>query len=177
MENSIQLSAAEKFFRSIVQKYNHEKYWRYRSIVVDPDKGSKLGDLFRLYYIKRADAFHNASMGTHRNFGASFAEPPQLPHGLNGIIVSHNAVIGKGCILFHQVTIGEGHGGAPAIGDNVLIGAGAKIIGAIHVGNNVKIGAGCVVVQDVPDNATVVMGSNRILQNRGRLSGGIYGDV
>lgn len=143
MENSIQLSAAEKFFRSIVQKYNHEKYWRYRSIVIDPDKGSKLGDLFRLYYIKRADAFHNASMGTHRNFGASFAEPPQLPHWLNGIIVSHNAVIGKGCILFHQVTIG----------------------------------AGCVVVQDVPDNATVVMGSNRILQNREGLSGGVYGDV
>lgn len=49
MENSIQLSAVEKFFRSIVQKYNHERYWRFRSIVVDPNRGSKIGDLCRLY--------------------------------------------------------------------------------------------------------------------------------
>ena len=95
MGNSVELSPLEAFFRSIIQKYNHKKYWKYRSIVVDPSRGSKIGDLFRLYYIKRADTFHNASMGTHRNFGASFAEAPQLPHGLNGIIVSHNAVIGS----------------------------------------------------------------------------------
>lgn len=161
--NNIELTAVERIFRSFVQRYNHEKYWNYRSIVVDPDRGSKIGDLFRLYYIKRADAFNNASMGTHRNFGAVFAEPPQLPHGLNGIIVSHNAVIGKNCTIFHQLTIGEGHKGAPTIGNNVLIGAGAKIIGGISIGNNVKIGAGCVVAQDLPDDATVVMGANRIL--------------
>lgn len=163
MENSIQLSAAEKFFRSIVQKYNHEKYWRYRSIVVDPDKGSKLGDLFRLYYIKRADAFHNASMGTPRNFGASFAEPPQLPHGLNGIIVSHNAVIGKDCRIYHQVTIGEGHDGAPKIGDHVVIGAGTKIVGNITVGDYAKIGVGCVISQDIPSHALVLAGEPSIL--------------
>lgn len=156
MENSIQLSAAEKFFRSIVQRYNHKKYWRYRSIVVDPSKGSKIGDLYRLYYIKRADAFNNASMGTHRNFGASFAEPPQLPHGLNGIIVSHNAVIGKGCRIYHQVTIGEGHDGAPEIGDHVVIGAGTKIVGKVTVGNYARIGAGCVITQDIPEHALVL---------------------
>lgn len=88
---------------------------------------------------------------------------PNLPHGLNGIIVSHNAVIGANCTIFHQVTIGEGKGGAPTIGDNVLIGAGAKIIGNVHIGNNVKIGAGCIVACDVPDGATVVMGHPRIL--------------
>ena len=47
--------------------------------------------------------------------------------------------------------------GAPVIGDNVYIGAGAKIIGGVRIGNNVRIGAGCVVVEDVPDNCTVVM--------------------
>ena len=98
-------------------------------------------------------------------YGATFQDIPRFPHGLYGIIVSHNAIIGKNCTIFHQVTIGEGHGGAPTIGNNVLIGAGAKIIGKIKVGNNVKIGAGCVVVDDVPDGATLVMQKARIILN------------
>lgn len=49
------------------------------------------------------------------------------------------------------------------IGDNVFIGAGAKIIGKVKIGNNVKIGAGCIVVTDVPDNAVVVMNKPRII--------------
>ena len=163
MENSIQLSAVEKFFRSIVQKYNHERYWRFRSIVVDPNRGSKIGDLCRLYYIKRTDAFNNASMGTHRNFGAFFAEPPQLPHGLNGIIVSHNAVIGKDCRIYHQVTIGEGRDGAPQIGDHVVIGAGTKIVGKVTVGSYARIGAGCVITQDIPEHALVLAGAPSII--------------
>lgn len=80
---------------------------------------------------------------------------PNFPHGLYGIIVSHNAVIGKNVTIYHQVTIGEGKDGAPIIGDGVLIGAGAKIIGKVHVGNRAKIGAGCVVNKDIPENAVV----------------------
>ncbi len=163
MNRDVKLTRTEERMRSLIQRYNHKKYWKYRAVVVDPQKGSRLGDLFRLFYIKRADAFNNASMGTHRSFGAAFAEPPHLPHGLNGIIVSHNAVIGRGCTIFHQVTIGEGNGGAPIIGDNVLIGAGARIIGGIRIGSNVRIGAGCVVIKDVPDGATVVCGENRMI--------------
>lgn len=159
----VKLSPVERVMRSVVQRYDHEKYWRYRAIVTDPAKGSKLGDLFRLFYIKRADAFNNASMGTHRNCGARFASAPRLPHGLNGIIVSHNAVIGENCTIFHQVTIGEGRGGAPVIGNNVLIGAGAKIIGGIQIGDNVRIGAGCVVMQDVPDNTTVLPAAPQLI--------------
>lgn len=164
--SDIKLSRTERLLRSMVQRYNHEKYWRYRAIVVDPNRGSRLGDLFRLYYIKRADAFNCASIGTHRNFGASFATAPQLPHGLNGIVISHNVVIGKNCRIFHQVTIGEGRGGAPVIGDNVLIGAGAKLIGGIRIGNNVRIGAGCVVMEDIPDNVTVLPPENRLIQRK-----------
>lgn len=158
----IKMLRLEMIMRSMIQHYNHKRYWKYRKIVVDPTRGSKIGDFYRLWYIKRADAFNNASMGTHRNFGADFAGPPQLPHGLNGIIISHNAVIGYDCKIFHQVTIGEGRGGAPKIGNHVLIGAGAKIIGGIHIGNNVKIAAGCVVMQDITDNAVVLPGELRI---------------
>jgi len=161
--NNVKLSLTERFLRTLVQRYDERKYWKYREIVVDPQKGTKLGDMIRLFYIKRADAFNNASMGTHRNFGAVFASPPHLPHGLNGIIVSHNAVIGKNCWIYHQVTIGEGKDGAPHIGDNVMIGAGAKIIGNINIGNNVKVGAGCIVTKDVPDGAVVVMEAPRML--------------
>lgn len=159
----VQLSPLENLLRGLVQRYNHEKYWRCRQIVVNPSQGNKLGDLWRLFYIKRADAFNNASMGTHRGCGASFATPPVLPHGLNGIIVSHNAVIGKNCRIYHQVTIGEGKGGAPTIGDNVIIGAGAKIVGNITVGDGARIGAGCIVAQDIPAGATVVMEKPRII--------------
>ena len=154
--NDIKLSPIERITRNVLQHYNHEKYWHYRSIVVDPMRGSKLGDMFRLFYIKRSDAFNNASMGTHRNLGAQFAEPPQLPHGLNGIIVSHNAKIGEDCRIYHQVTIGEGHGGAPVIGDHVVIGAGAKIIGKITIGDYVKIAPGCIIMQDIPDHSLVL---------------------
>lgn len=167
----VKLSKTERIMQSVIQHYNHDKYWKYRAIVVDPNRGSKIGDLYRLWYIKRADAFNNASMGTHRNFGAAFTVAPQLPHGLNGIIVSHNAVIGRDCRIFHQVTIGEGRGGAPTIGDHVLIGAGSKIIGGIHIGSHVKIAAGCVVMQDIPDGAVVLPGDISIkLKNAGEIN-------
>lgn len=85
-----------------------------------------------------------------------FVPPPLLPHGLNGIIISEKARIGSNVIIFQQVTIGGNEQGAPAIGDNCMIGAGAKIIGKVRIGSNVKIGANAVVVSDIPDNATAV---------------------
>jgi serine O-acetyltransferase len=80
-----------------------------------------------------------------------------LPHGLNGIVISHKAVIGSHATIFHQVTIGGRNGlGEPVIGDRAYIGVGSKILGPVLIGNDVNIGAMSVVVKDVPDNATVV---------------------
>ena len=79
---------------------------------------------------------------------AEFAEMPTLPHGLSGIYISASARLGQGCVT---------------LGDNVYIGAGAKIIGNVHIGNNVRIGANCVVTTDIPDNATVVLEKPRII--------------
>ena len=158
MSEEIKLSRSEQFVRSHIQHYDEKKYWSRRETVISGSKNpfSKFTNTLRLLYIKRCDAFNNASLGTHIGFGAKFDSIPKLPHGLYGIIVSHNAVIGKNCTIFHQVTIGEGKGGAPVIGDNVLIGAGAKIIGNVHVGNNVKIGVNAVIVHDIPEGAVVV---------------------
>lgn len=87
---------------------------------------------------------------------------PIFPHGINGVFIAQEAVVGEGCVIFQHVTIGsntllDSKGqGAPVIGNNVYIGAGAKIIGKVVVGDNCRIGANCVVTKDVPENTTVV---------------------
>ena len=147
-----------------VQHYNPDKYWKRREIVVDPhNKTPKLIKLWYLYYIKKCDAFNNASLGTDINQGAVFVSRPELPHGLNGIIVHLKAQIGKNAVIWQQVTIASYGGGTPTIGDNCKIGAGAKILGGVTIGNNVFIGANTVVTKDVPDNAVVVGASQRII--------------
>lgn len=83
-----------------------------------------------------------------------------MPHGLNGIIVGNDAQIGTGVIIYHQVTIA---GGNVVIGNNVELGAGAKILPNVRIGNNVHVGANCIVVEDIPDNATVVLQKPRII--------------
>lgn len=78
-----------------------------------------------------------------------------IQHGFATIIAPKS--IGKNCWINQCVTIGYTNAtDCPTIGDNVSIGAGAKVLGKCIVGNNVKIGANCVVVKNVPNNATVV---------------------
>ena len=95
-----------------------------------------------------------------------------FPHGICGIFISGSAKIGEECIIFQQVTIGSvnlpgsSNNGAPVIGDNVYIGAGAKIIGNVRVGNNCRIGANAVVFKDIPDNCTVVCESPRVIPTK-----------
>ena len=83
-----------------------------------------------------------------------------MPHGPNGIIIGHDAKIGKNVSIHQQVTIE--HGGV-VIGDNVLLGAGCKVLGGVHIGNNAKVGANAVVIEDIPDNATCVLTRPRII--------------
>ena len=156
-----------KKIMGIVQHYDPDKYWKRRKIVVDKDnKTPTLIKLYYLYYIKRCDAFNNASLGTDLNQGAVFETPPELAHGLNGIIVHMKAHVGANAVIWQQVTIGSSGGGTPWIGDNCKIGAGAKILGGVHLGNNVTIGANTVVTKDVPDNTTVVGASMRFIEHK-----------
>jgi serine O-acetyltransferase len=87
--------------------------------------------------------------------GAEIGEGTFFVHG-NGIVIGAGARIGERCGIFHQVTFGWANGGWPTIGDDVLIGAGAKLIGGITVGDRAAIGSNAVVVKDVPPGATVV---------------------
>lgn len=88
-----------------------------------------------------------------------------LPHP-NGIVVHPDAEIGPNCILFQQVTIGEGgrKPGCPKIGGHVDIGAGAKVLGGIVIGDHARIGANAVVLCDVPAGAAAVGVPARIVR-------------
>jgi serine O-acetyltransferase len=113
-------------------------------------------------------------------WNATFLSIPCLPHGTKGIFVSGDATIGKNSVIFQQVTIGsntlsDSKGtGAPTLGDNCYIGAGAKIIGKVTVGNNVRIAANAVVYKDVPDNSIVFSTEQRIVTKTTPLDNRFY---
>ena len=79
-------------------------------------------------------------------------------HHFGGIIIHSETVIGEGCTLYHGVTLGDrgGWGGAPRIGNHVMIGAGAKILGEVTVGDDCRIGANAVVTTSVPPRCLAV---------------------
>ena len=144
-----------------VSGYNHEKYWRRRSVVVNPHNGvNRLLKLYYLFWIKRIDYKHHCSFGTSYNTGGQFVTPPLLPHGPNGIIVGGDAKIGANVTLYHQVTIPAG---GVRIGDNTTFFPGAKVLEGVKIGSGCRIGANVVVCEDVPDGATVVPQKARII--------------
>jgi serine O-acetyltransferase len=90
-------------------------------------------------------------IGRSADFGPGFV----LIHS-QGVVINTGVRGGSNVLIEHQVTIGAEKQQAPVLGDDVFIGAGAKILGAVRIGNHVKIGANAVVTKDVPDGATVV---------------------
>ena len=90
---------------------------------------------------------------------AQIGEKFFIDHGM-GVVIGETTVIGDNCHLYQGVTLGgtstkraKRH---PTLGEGVVVGAGAKIIGAVNIGDGAKIGAGSVVVTNVPPNATVI---------------------
>lgn len=82
-----------------------------------------------------------------------------IDHG-EGLVIGATTIIGDDCLLYQQVTLGgtgkdkgKRH---PTLGNNVVVGAGAKILGNINIGDKVRVGAGSVVIHDVPEHSTVV---------------------
>lgn len=99
--------------------------------------------------------------------GATIGKGLFIDHG-NGVIIGETAIIGDNVTLYQGVTLGgtgKEHGKRhPTIGDNVMISAGAKILGSFTVGENSKIGAGSVVLSEVPPNSTVVGVPGRVVK-------------
>ena len=102
--------------------------------------------------------------------GATIGKNLFIDHGM-GVVIGETAVIGDNCTLYQNVTLGgtgkdtgKRH---PTLGDNVLVGAGAKVLGPFTIGNNVRIAAGAVVLDAVPDNATAVGVPARVVRING----------
>ena len=94
-----------------------------------------------------------------------------IDHGM-GVVIGETTEIGENVTLYQGVTLGgtgkETGKRHPTIGNNVVIGAGAKILGNIRIGNNVKIGANSVVIKDVPDDSTVVGVPGIVVRQKGK---------
>ncbi|MER2490569.1 serine O-acetyltransferase [Catenovulum sediminis] len=91
--------------------------------------------------------------------GATIGRRFFIDHGM-GVVIGETAEIGDDCTLYHGVTLGGTSWNAgkrhPTLGNGVVVGAGAKVLGPIYVGENAKVGSNSVVVKDVPEGATVV---------------------
>ena len=102
--------------------------------------------------------------------GAKIGRGVFIDHGM-GVVIGETSEIGNRCLLYQGVTLGgtgkdfgKRH---PTLEDNVVVGAGAKILGAIHIGTNTRIGAGSVVVKNVESNSTVVGIPGRVVHQSG----------
>lgn len=102
--------------------------------------------------------------------GATIGKGLFIDHG-NGVIIGETTIIGDNCTLYQGVTLGgtgKEHGKRhPTLGNNVMVSAGAKVLGSFKIGDNSKIGAGSVVLNEVPENSTVVGVPGRVVRRYG----------
>ncbi|SDE03831.1 serine O-acetyltransferase [Actinobaculum suis] len=100
-----------------------------------------------------------ALTGVEIHPGAKIGHRFFIDHGM-GVVIGETAEVGDDCMIYHGVTLGgtssEPVKRHPTIGNNVTIGAGAKVLGPVTIGDNAQVGANAVVVKDVPEAATAV---------------------
>lgn len=103
--------------------------------------------------------------------GASIGTGFFIDHGM-GVVIGETTIIGNNVTLFQGVTLGgtgkEKGKRHPTLGNNIVVGVGAKVLGNITIGDNVKIGANAVVLETVPSDATVVGVPGRVVRQGGR---------
>ncbi len=102
--------------------------------------------------------------------GAVIGQGVFIDHGM-GVVIGETAIVGNYCLIYQGVTLGgtgkESGKRHPTLGDNVVIGGGAKVLGNINIGSNVRIGASSVVLRDVPSDCTVVGIPGRVVYRSG----------
>lgn len=122
------------------------------------------GHYFLARYLSQRSA---RKTGIEIHPGATIGKGLFIDHG-HGVVIGETAIIGNNVTLYQGVTLGgtgkENGKRHPTIGDNVMISAGAKVLGSFEIGDNCKIGAGSVVLSPVPSNCTVVGIPGRIVK-------------
>lgn len=114
----------------------------------------------KIYLLARLiSQFSRFITGIEIHPGAKIGKGFFIDHGM-GVVIGETSEIGDNVTIYHGVTLGgtgkENGKRHPTVGNNVIIGAGAKILGPIIIGNNAKIGAGAVVIKNVPANSTAI---------------------
>jgi serine O-acetyltransferase len=106
--------------------------------------------------------------------GATIGRGIFIDHGM-GVVIGETAIVGDYALIYQGVTLGgtgkESGKRHPTLGENVVVGAGAKVLGNIEIGNNVRIGAGSVVLRNVPSDCTVVGVPGRVVYRSGERVG------
>lgn len=124
--------------------------------------------LWKLYWVARVTSnISRLITGIEIHPGAKIGRRFFIDHGM-GVVIGETAVIGDDCTLYHGVTLGgtswqkgKRH---PTLGDGVVVGAGAKVLGPIEIGDGARIGSNAVVVKSVPPGATAVGVPGRLIQ-------------
>jgi serine O-acetyltransferase len=141
-------------FHALVMHRISHRLWRMR-VPLLPRLLSQVGRLFT---------------GIEIHPGARIGRGVFIDHGM-GVVIGETAVIGDHCLLYQGVTLGgtgKQHGKRhPTLKENVVVGAGAKVLGAITVGANTRIGAGSVLLRDVASDSTVVGIPGRVIHQSG----------
>ena len=141
-------------FHALVMHRISHRLWRLR-VPLLPRLLSQVGRLFT---------------GIEIHPGARIGRGVFIDHGM-GVVIGETAVIGDHCLLYQGVTLGgtgKQHGKRhPTLKENVVVGAGAKVLGAITVGANTRIGAGSVLLRDVAPDSTVVGIPGRVIHQSG----------
>lgn len=103
--------------------------------------------------------------------GAEIGKGLMIDHGM-GVVIGETAVVGDNCTIYQGVTLGgtgkETGKRHPTLGNNVVVGSGAKVLGPFHVGDNSKIAAGAVVLSEVPPDSTCVGVPARVVKQDGK---------
>lgn len=126
----------------------------------------------KMYFIARAIS-QRAAKKTNIEIhpGAEIGKRFFIDHG-TGVVIGETAVIGDDCTIYQGVTLGgtgKDHGKRhPTLGNNVLIGAGAKVLGPFKIGDNSNVAAGSVVLTEIPENCTAVGSPARVVKQNGK---------
>lgn len=130
-----------------------------------------LGGPFK-FLAKGVRYLNQVLLGCYIGNGAKIDPTVEFAHNGLGVVIHDQASIGPRSIIFQQVTLGVSYQGggcvneAPQVGADVIIGAGAKLLGGITIGDGSRIGANAVVLKDVPAGATAVGVPARIIADR-----------
>ena len=123
-----------------------------------------------LYFLARLISQISRTLtGIEIHPGAQIGKRLFIDHGM-GVVIGETAIIGDDCLIYHQVTLGgmsaKDEKRHPTLGNNVMVGTGAKVLGNIHIGDNVKIGANCIVIKDVEAGKTIIGVPGEILTKK-----------